>query len=130
VEPVFRADLSAALAFLRGALGDLPLALAGYSFGCSLLPHARADRDAPLLLIAPTLDTHEYTPFAALPNPLLVLAAEGDFAADLDQVRHWFDGLQAPRRLIQAPCDGHFFRGHEAWLAEMAFHFLLEQWWR
>jgi alpha/beta superfamily hydrolase len=125
----FAEDAAAAAGFLRDTVGtDLPGALLGYSFGCSLLPPlARCDETAPLVLIAPTIGTHDYAAHETLPNPLLVIASENDFAVDAGRLRRWFERLRAPKRLLQAPLDNHFFRGHESWLVETVATFLQEQ---
>jgi alpha/beta superfamily hydrolase len=127
-EVSFGDDLAAALAFFRGTLGEAPVALVGYSFGCSLLPHAGIDDTTALVLIAPTLTTHEYGSYAQRRNPLLVLASEDDFAVDADRLRRWFESLRAPKQLIVRRLDNHFFRGHEDWLVETIRAFLMEQW--
>jgi alpha/beta superfamily hydrolase len=123
-------DLQAAVGFLRLAVGPiLPLALVGYSFGCSLLPRAvHADTPTPLVLIAPTVGTHGYDAFESAAGPKLVIAPEGDFAADPECLRRWFARLPGPRRLVPARGDGHFFRGQEGWLVETVGGFLHEQW--
>jgi alpha/beta superfamily hydrolase len=121
-------DLAAAVGFLRATLGDAaPLALVGYSFGCSLLPSAGASQSTPLVLIAPTPGVHDYAAFTAVPNPLLVVVSENDFAVDAAELRRWFDGLRGPKRLIREQLDNHFFRGHEAWLVETVNAFLAEE---
>jgi alpha/beta superfamily hydrolase len=109
-------DLQGAVAFLRSVAGaTLPLTLIGYSFGCSLLPLVAAEHPgAALVLIAPTIRTHDYTRYAGLDNPKLVIASTGDFAVDADELGGWFDRLPPPRRLVVQPRDSHFFRGHEA----------------
>jgi alpha/beta superfamily hydrolase len=128
-EKNYRADLTAAVAHLREAVGPrLPLALVGYSFGCTLLPHAGLGGDTPLVLIAPTVGTHDYDGFAGATGPLLVIAPRGDFAADAGRLSRWFDGLGAPRRLVRANLDNHFFRGHEPWLVDAVQAFLRDQW--
>jgi alpha/beta superfamily hydrolase len=135
-------DLAAALDYLRSAAGDeLPLALVGYSYGCSLLPrlasgavtahrcepHRRAVT-APLILIAPTVGTHDYGGFEGLANPKLVVAPDGDFAADAGRLLGWFDGLREPKQLLRPRLDSHFFRGHEEWLTATVIDFLGEHW--
>ena len=126
-EPAFAADLASAVAFLREVLGEsAPVALAGYSFGCSLLP-AAAPPAAPLALIAPTVGTHDYEAYARCPNPLLVVAPEGDFAADAARLAEWFAGLAGPKWLVRGWWDDHFFRGYEDRLAETVFAFFREQ---
>jgi alpha/beta superfamily hydrolase len=120
-----RHDVQAATAFVRQATaGDLPLVLLGYSFGCALLPHVEERAVCARVLVAPTVGKHDYTPFEAIPGPLLVVASEDDFAADATELRHWFDRLPGPGELILDHFDNHFFRGHEEWLAETVVRFL------
>jgi alpha/beta superfamily hydrolase len=122
-----RDDLASALDYLRSAAGDgLPLALAGYSYGCSLL--LLVPGSVPLVLIAPTVGTHDYEGFDTLPNPKLVIAPQGDFAADARRLLGWFDGLREPKRLERPRLDSHFFRGHEDWLTATVADFLDGQW--
>jgi alpha/beta superfamily hydrolase len=126
-ELAYQEDLVSASAFLGEVLGEgTPLATIGYSFGCSLLPHVAAGT-GPLVLIAPTVGTHDYDPFTTLDNPLLLIVSDDDFAANAKQVQQWFDRLRGPRRLERGRFDNHFFRGHEEWLAETVFAFLKEQ---
>jgi alpha/beta superfamily hydrolase len=129
-EPDLAQDAAAAAVFLRTSVAEaLPVALLGYSFGCTLLPQlAASDPAVPLVLVAPTIGKHDYTTFETLPNPLLVIAPADDFAADAGRVRQWFDRLSAPKLLHQELRDSHFFRGHEAWLAETVIAFLQEHW--
>jgi len=129
-EPDFPIDLDGAIAYLRGALGaNIPLAVIGYSFGCALVPHTQALNNlSALVLIAPTVGRHDYTPYGALPQPILVIASEDDFATDPAQLRQWFDRLSAPRQLIQRRFDDHFFRAYEPWLVETVAEFLNNHW--
>jgi uncharacterized protein len=123
-------DVQGAIDYARQAAGsELPLALIGYSFGCALLPQVRLDVGSPaLILLAPTIVKHDYDSYLAVPNPKLVVASEDDFASDPARLQTWFDALTPPKRLIQKRFDNHFFRGHEAWLAETLCDFLREQW--
>jgi uncharacterized protein len=122
-------DVQGAADFLRGVIGPgRPLALVGYSFGCALLPRVRLpEPPAALVLIAPPLGKHDYREFATAAGPLLVIASEDDFTLDRASLRQWFERLPAPKRLVQAPLDNHFFRGHEAWLAGTIHGFLQGQ---
>jgi alpha/beta superfamily hydrolase len=123
----YRSDLAGAVAFLRSVVGrELPLTLIGYSFGCTLLPWAVADAGAAaaLVLVAPTVGTHDYGTFAAVESPRLVIAPQGDFAADAGQLARWFAALPAPKRLLRPRLDSHFFRGHEDWLVAAVATFL------
>jgi hypothetical protein len=123
-------DVQSAIDFARQAAGpELPLALIGYSFGCALLPRVQLNMGSPaLILLAPTIAKHDYDSYLAVPNPKLVIASEDDFASDAVRLQDWFDKLSAPKHLIQNRFDNHFFRGHEAWLAETVFDFLRDQW--
>jgi alpha/beta superfamily hydrolase len=130
-EPHYQTDLGGAMGFLCAAVGgDLPLALVGYSFGCTLLPGAVPPDDGPtaLVLVAPTVGTHDYAAFEAAGGPKLVIAPENDFAADPGQLSRWFARLPGRKRLIRPRLDSHFFRGHEGWLAATVSDFLDAEW--
>jgi alpha/beta superfamily hydrolase len=119
------ADLAAAVALLREAVRASTLAVVGYSFGCALLPLAqRDDATTPLVLVAPTVGTHAYDAYESVRAPKLVVAPEGDFAANEDKLREWLGRLPPPREVVRPRLDGHFFRGHEEWLAETVSAFL------
>jgi alpha/beta superfamily hydrolase len=127
-EASYQEDLSGAVGFLRSVVGpDMPLALVGYSFGCTLLPGAAATSSA-LVLVAPTVGTHEYTAYCAAGCPKLVIAPEGDFAAEPAALARWFDALPAPKELVRPRLDSHFFRGHEHWLLATVGNFLSGEW--
>jgi uncharacterized protein len=126
----YATDLAAATVFLRSIVGaEMPLTLIGYSFGCTLLPAALAVAGvaAPLVLVAPTVGTHDYCAFAALATAKLVIAPEGDFAADTVALAQWFDGLPEPKELVRPRLDSHFFRGHEHWLVATVGAFLNDE---
>jgi alpha/beta superfamily hydrolase len=127
-EPAYREDMLVAMNFTRTNLRLPHLALVGYSFGCSLLPHAHAELDVPLVLVAPTIGTHDYDAFIPLRNPLLVIASGDDFASGSDRLRDWYTRLSCPKQIILGKFDNHFFRGHEQWLSETAFTFIRRQW--
>jgi alpha/beta superfamily hydrolase len=121
-------DVAAAAEYARRVLGlGMPLALIGYSFGCALLPAVCHDA-ATLALIGPTVGKHDYSAFAALAMPKLVIASEDDFASDAAGLREWFAGLAGPNSLVLGGRDNHFFRGQEEWLADTALAFLREHW--
>ncbi len=118
-------DLEGAVAFLRRVAPPwLPLILAGYSFGCVLLPAVPSCQAR--ILVAPTVGKHDYGPYQALPEPLLVVVSEDDFAVPVETLDCWFRSLTGPKCLIRRPLDNHFFRGQEAWLVETIDTFLSE----
>jgi uncharacterized protein len=119
-------DVQGAAEFIRQASPGLPLALIGYSFGCALLPYVKPqDTLAALVLIAPTVAKHNYDSFLSVKIPTLVVASEDDFATDAQRLEDWFGTLAMPRQLVRQRCDNHFFRGHEEWLVETIFQFLV-----
>jgi alpha/beta superfamily hydrolase len=122
-------DLRFAIEAIREYTGDrLPVALVGYSYGCSLLASAEMEPGAPMVMIAPTVGTHDYSASTKRTNALLVIAADTDFATDNEQLAGWFATLPSPKQLIRGQWDDHFFRGFEEEVAEMVFGFLREQW--
>jgi len=123
-EPDWADDLVAAIEFLRiAAPAGLPLALIGYSFGCTPLPAAVRSHE-PLILIAPTVGQHDFGAFESLANPKLIIAPVDDFAADADETGRWLERLSEPKTIERPRRDGHFFRGHEGWLVETVAAFL------
>jgi len=128
-EAHYATDFRAAAAELPPLVGaHLPKAMIGYSFGCSILTAAAIDPVCPLVLVAPTIGQHDYATFAQRTNPMLVIAPDGDFAADVNVVTRWFATLRGPKRLVRGEWDTHFFRGQEGRLAETVFEFLRERW--
>ena len=124
-------DLRGAVAHMRGIVGrEVPLAIVGYSFGCSLMPAAIPDSDTatPLVLVAPTVGRHDYTAFETLPNRKFIIAPIDDFAADARLLREWFERMDSPKLLVQRRLDGHFFRGHEDWLVASVGAYLEDAW--
>jgi alpha/beta superfamily hydrolase len=122
-------DFRAAVAELGALVWDeLPRALVGYSFGCSLLGAAAIAPEWPLVLVAPTIGQHDYHQLTRVPNPVLVIAPDEDFAADASLVGDWFTNLKGPKRLVRGDWDTHFFRGQEERLVETVCAFLMERW--
>ncbi len=117
-------DVQAAADWLVQAVPGVPLALAGYSFGCSLLPFVQNPALAALAVIAPTVGKHGYDAYRDLPTPLLIVAPADDFAADAAQLDAWLTTLAMQRQVLRPGCDNHFFRGHEGWLADVVARFL------
>ena len=119
-------DARAAIAFLRERTGDLPVVLAGYSFGAMVALGVGAEQPAVrrIIAVAPPLAMGEVA--AAPGRPTLLLAGDRDsycppaaltaFAATLA------DGSRAR---VLAGAD-HFLVGHEAAIAAAARDFLAE----
>lgn len=121
-------DVQGAAHFLRSLLGSgQPLVLIGYSFGCALLPSVcLPEPPAALVLIAPPLTKHDYSGFATLKSPLLLIGSAKDFTSGPELLQEWFDGLASEKKRIQVARDDHFFRGQEPWLVQAVAAFLQE----
>ena len=130
------AEYLAAADFLLGTVGPgVPLALVGYSFGCTLL--AAAERPCVRVLVAPAVGVHGIEARSAseredgtqsvrtcVPTQSVgtrgagSIAPHGNFAADEGRLAAWLDRLTPPYEVLRPKLDGHFFRGHEDWLVE------------
>ena len=123
-------DLESAITCLRGIVGsNLPVAAVGYSFGSASLPRVSDTEQLDgFVLIAPTIAKHDYQPYEFVTRPMLVIAPRDDFATKEREVQRWYDRLMAPTELVFTQLDNHFFRGHEAWLAEKIVSFLGNRW--
>ena len=118
-------DLQASVNFLKDIDPTLPIALVGYSFGCSLLPLVQAgNRISCYVLIAPTLKNHDYFSYRSVHEPILVIASNYDFFTSQKDIENWIQSLSGPRYLLTKDCDNHFFRGHENWVIDKAFGFI------
>lgn len=100
---------------LRERFGDLPLALAGFSFGAfvqaRVAEHLQPHR---LTLIAPAVGRF---PLAAVPEHTLVVHGEQDDVVALADVLDWARPQSLP--VVVLPGTGHFFHGKLAELARI-----------
>ncbi|GIW42180.1 MAG: alpha/beta hydrolase [Candidatus Binatia bacterium] len=105
-------DVLAALAFQRNRHPDLPLWLAGYSFGAALCARAaREDRSvARLVLVAPPLSV------VAVPSaekvPTLLVVGDSDSFCAVEAARAYCTGKDVTELVVLSGAD-HFFRGYE-----------------
>jgi alpha/beta superfamily hydrolase len=115
-----RHDVRAACAFLRQRQPDLPLVLAGYSFGSLMAALAVVDgeRPAALALIAFVVEWDEFMPgfFGALAEyggPVLAVCGEKDELAPPEKVEAFLTGagLRAELRLVEGA--DHYFVGSQ-----------------
>lgn len=81
------ADMQAVLGFVRDRYPDLPLVLAGFSFGAAVQSRvSETYQPKHLLLVGPALNLF---PMSAGAVPTLVIHGECDELVPLDQVRAW-----------------------------------------
>ena len=98
-------DLAAVIAWAQREFGDLPLALAGFSFGAAM--QARfAQRVAPrrMLLVGVAVDNFEVPP---VPAGTLLIHGERDETVPLASVLDWARPQELP--VLVVPGADHFF---------------------
>lgn len=123
-------DLESACHWLHSIdeAGDHPLVVAAYSFG-NLMLSQWIDRNGKLdaaICIAPTLDRHDLGSLAQSSIPKLAIAAEADFATRTESLHAELPNWKNTEVKLASDRDGHFFRGHEAWLCQGIALFLQE----
>ena len=125
-----REDVKAAL----DILGHLPridrarLALAGYSFGASVvlagLRHYKAARS--LVLIAPTISSLRDSPIRKDKRPKLFLAGQRDRVVPSLELQRALDDIRAPVQFTEIADADHSLRDHESAVAELVVSFVME----
>jgi len=122
-------DLKAAAEFLESAVHmSTPLAVVGYSFGCSVIAQwiANEGNAAAIACIAPTVGRHDCQGLARSTIPKLILASRNDFATDAETLTAAVSQWQGRNTIELADLDDHFFRGCEQWLADRIVPFLVD----
>ena len=101
---------------LRDRFGDLPLALAGFSFGAFVQAQRGAGAAPPqrLVLVAPAVGRF---PLPAVPEDTLVVHGEQDDVVALADVLDWARPQSLP--VVVLPGTGHFFHGKLVELARI-----------
>ncbi len=107
-----RDDMLAASHWLRMRFPDLPLWLAGFSFGAYIAYAGWADADARrLLLVAPAVSLFSFDEGGDVTIPWLVVQGGRDEVIDPERVRAWALGRPHPPRFVCLPEASHFFHG-------------------
>lgn len=108
-------DLIAVTRYAKGRFGELPLLLAGFSFGAfvqtRLARQVTADR---LLLVGPAVNRF---PAEAVPANTLVIHGEHDDVVPLSAVFDWARPQNLP--IVVVPGGEHFFHGRLHLLAQI-----------
>lgn len=108
-------DLIAVTRYAKGRFGELPLLLAGFSFGAfvqtRLARQVTADR---LLLVSPAVNRF---PAEAVPANTLVIHGEHDDVVPLAAVLDWARPQNLP--IVVVPGGEHFFHGRLHLLAQI-----------
>ena len=108
-------DMLALANHARGELGNLPITLAGFSFGgyvqTRVLKQVGAER---LVLVAPAVKHFEV---GAVPSDTLVIHGEQDEVVPLADMLDWARPQNLPITVV--PGAGHFFHGQLNLLAQI-----------
>lgn len=101
-------DVMAIYNYARQAYPDLPLVLAGFSFGTSVVSNfAQQVEHKKLLLIAPAVT--RYSVIVPDKNKTLVIHGTDDEVISLADVSQWAEGYDIPISVFMK--TGHFFHG-------------------
>lgn len=121
-------DARAVVDWIQARYPNLPLWIAGFSFGAYIATRvAKEDVSTALCLsIAPAIAHYSFDELTALHCPWLVIQGDQDDVAPCEPVKQWW--LSASKRddqqLVIMPGAGHFFHGRLIELREMIIGFL------
>lgn len=120
-------DVLAAVAWMRASMPELPLWLAGFSFGAAMAIRAAVSANpAGLVSIAPAVSRFA-ADFDTQPAcPWLILQGDEDELVDIDETVKWVDSLDPGPELTTFPGTEHFFHGKLAQLRDAVEHFVSE----
>jgi len=116
-------DASATAAWMRGQLAQ-PVTLVGYSFGAHAVAHISDQDTLGCVLIAPTVQQHDFAPLQHMHHPKRVIYSNNDFATTAVATESWYAQLPNPKSRRCVVGAEHFFKGHEAELASDIGDFL------
>lgn len=113
---------------LQMELPNLPVVLAGFSFGAAIVAQlAEMTSCAGLLLSAPPVSRYGLGQATTIVAPVLLLQCDDDEVIESARVYDWFDQLLVPKKiLLRWKQGGHFFHGMLPELKSSAEKFLLD----
>jgi alpha/beta superfamily hydrolase len=114
-----REDVFAAMDYLAAQYPDLPLWLAGFSFGAAMAILAAAEREpAGLISVAPAVSRFAQTLPRQPSCPWLILQGDRDELVEVDETIAWVNGLEPGPELQILEGAEHFFHGKLVLLRE------------
>jgi alpha/beta superfamily hydrolase len=118
-------DALAVIGWGRKRWPDVPLMLAGFSFGAMVALRAAA-RSTPsrLISVAPAVGRPEFASVVRPGCPWLIVHGDRDELVDIRDVRAFAAGFEPPPRLIVLPGAEHFFHGRLTELRDEVLAFL------
>lgn len=104
-------DLRAVIAWARARYPDVPIWLAGFSFGAYIAARVANDDHvaAKLVTIAPAVDHYSFDDVNAISCPWLVVHGDQDDVATFDTVADWAAHPPSPLEFVVMKDAGHFF---------------------
>jgi alpha/beta superfamily hydrolase len=109
------ADLMAVLSWAKQVLGETPLWLAGFSFGCYIAAMGATQRKCQQLIsVAPAVNHQPYSELKDPQCPWLVIQGEEDEVVPPQEVYTWYEQAKTQYqdiKLIKVPQGSHFFHG-------------------
>ena len=121
------ADLLAVVAWGRERYPDLPLWLAGFSFGAFVALRGQAEAGAArLVTVAPPLGRWDFSAIDPPREPWLVIQGDQDELVDHRAVQRWIESLPVPPQLALLPGAEHFFHGRLHKIKDLVTSFLDE----
>ncbi len=118
-------DALAALRWLSDRHPDLPIWLAGFSFGAAIaVKAAAAEHVDGLISVAPAISRFAAGLESQPQCPWLVIQGDEDELVDIDETVAWFDSLEPGPELLVIPGGEHFFHGRLTELREAIMEFI------
>ena len=107
-------DLCAVVEQAQQRFPDLPLWLAGFSFGAWVAARGvtlAGLRPRGLLLVAPPVNMYDFAGLPGMPVPWMVIQGRQDEIVPADAVAQWVKRQQPAPLFVALPDAGHFFHG-------------------
>jgi alpha/beta superfamily hydrolase len=118
-------DAVAALDWMRAALPDKPLWMAGFSFGAAISVRAAIDSNVNgLISVAPAVSRFASGLTRQPKCPWLVVQGDEDELVNIEETLEWFNGLEAGPELLVMEGAEHFFHGRLVDLREAVSNFV------
>jgi alpha/beta superfamily hydrolase len=108
-----REDVRAALEYLAENFADMPLVLAGFSFGCwvGLRAGCEDERVERLIGIGAPVNSSDFSYLETCSKPKLFVHGSKDVFGDVDKVKELVSGLPGENELAVVEGVDHFFTG-------------------
>jgi len=118
-------DALAAIDWMRARDPELPIWVAGFSFGAAIAVKAAvATRVDGLISVAPAISRFASGLDSQPARPWLIVQGDQDELVDIDETIDWVNGLDPGPELLIIPGGEHFFHGRLVELREAVTEFV------